>query len=149
MRTRFPDLRTLPSSTVATLSFCATVGMSTPLPLKENADVRDATRSPRIFARTFSNSSDKPSAKYSFSSSRLMLMNGSTAIEGISLSDGATCDVSGGKLCGRSGWQTWNTISGRPRSFRPCEPSALTLASGGRWSRQRSYVDSDMSVWPP
>src|SRR4030095_4402066 len=53
MRTRLPDLRTLPSSTVATLSFCATVGMSTSLPLKENADVRDATRRPRIFASTF------------------------------------------------------------------------------------------------
>ena len=38
--TRLPDLRTLPSSTVATLSFYATVGMSRSLPLKENADVR-------------------------------------------------------------------------------------------------------------
>ncbi len=103
MRTRLPDLRTLPSSTVATLSFCATVGMSTLVPLNENADVREATRRPRIFASTFSNSSDNPSAKYSFSSSRLMLTNGSTAIEGMSLLAGAACERSGGKLCGKSG----------------------------------------------
>ena len=40
--TRLPDLRTLPSSTVATLSFRATVGMSTSLPLNEKAEVREA-----------------------------------------------------------------------------------------------------------
>ncbi len=46
MRTRLPDLRTLPSRMLATLSFCATVGMSTSLPLNENAEVREATRKP-------------------------------------------------------------------------------------------------------
>src|SRR5438874_449816 len=71
------------------------------------------------FVSTFSNSSDNPSAKYSFSSSRLMLTNGSTAIDGVSLAAGTACDLSGGKLCGKSGWQSWNTDSGRPRSFRP------------------------------
>ena len=42
-----------------------------------------------------------------------MLTNGSTAIDGVSLSAGAACDLSGGKLCGRSGCPSWNTTSGR------------------------------------
>jgi hypothetical protein len=92
---------------VATLSFCATVGMSTLVPLKLNAEVRDATRSPRIFDSTFSNSSARPSAKYSLSSSRLMLTNGNTAIDGSVSSMGASSVLSGGKACGRPGWQSW------------------------------------------
>ena len=51
------------------------------LPLKGNDEVRAATRSPRIFASTFSSSSARPSEKYSSSSSRLRFTNGSTAIE--------------------------------------------------------------------
>ena len=82
MRIRLPALRTLPSSTVATFSARPTSATVAPLPLNENADERAATRRPRILASTFSSSSDKPSAKYSFSSSRLMLTNGSTAIDG-------------------------------------------------------------------
>jgi len=46
MRTRWPSLRTLPSSTDATWSFCAMLGMLSWVPLKLNADVRDATRRP-------------------------------------------------------------------------------------------------------
>jgi hypothetical protein len=103
MRTRFPALRTLPSRTVATFNFCATVGMSTLMPLKLNADVRDATRKPRIFESTLSSSSARPSAKYSFSSSRLILMKGSTAIDGMVSSIGASSVLSGGNACGRSG----------------------------------------------
>jgi hypothetical protein len=56
--------------------------MSISLPLKVRADVRDATRKPLILASTLSNSSESPSAKYSFSSSWLMLTNGRTAIDG-------------------------------------------------------------------
>ena len=149
MRTRLPDLRTLPSSTVATLSFCATVGMSTSLPLKENAEVRDATRKPADLRQHVQQFFRQPVGEVLVLLVAAHVENGSTAIEGISLSAGAICDLSGGKLCGRSGWQSWNTDSGRPRSFRPWEPSALTLASGGRWSRQRSCVDSERSVWPP
>src|SRR5439155_1390476 len=89
-RTRLPALRTLPSRTVATFSFCATVGMSTFVPLKLNAEVREATRRPRIFESTLSNSSARPSAKYSFSSSRLMFTKGSTAIDGMFSSIGAS-----------------------------------------------------------
>ncbi len=107
MRTRLPDLRTLPSSTVATLSFCATVARSTSLPLKKNADVRDATRRPRIFASTLSSSSARPSAKYSFSLSWLRLTNGNTAIDGVCASAGRNSVFSGGKSAGRSGWQSW------------------------------------------
>ena len=65
IRTRLPALRMLPSRMVATLSFCATVGMSTLVPLKLNAEVRDATRRPRILESTLSNSSARPSVKYS------------------------------------------------------------------------------------
>jgi hypothetical protein len=52
-------------------------------------------------------------------------------------------------LCGRSGWQSWNTASRRARSLRPCSPSGLAVTSGGKWSRHRSCVDSERSVWPP
>ena len=85
IRTRLPDLRTLPSRIVATLSFCAIVGMSTFAPLKLNAEVRDTTRKPRIFDSTLSNSSARPSAKYSLAASSLVLTKGRTAIEGLSV----------------------------------------------------------------
>jgi hypothetical protein len=58
--------------------------MSTSLPLNENADARDATRRPR--SSQHSSAVRTSVGKISFSSSRLMLMNGSTAIEGVSLS---------------------------------------------------------------
>jgi len=54
-RTRLPDLRTLPSSTVATLSLAAMPGCRV-LPLKLKEEVRGATRRPRIFAMTLSSS---------------------------------------------------------------------------------------------
>ena len=100
MRIRLPDLRTLPSSTVATLSARPTSATVAPLPLNENADERAATRSPPILARTFSSSSARPSAKYSFSSSRLMLTNGSTAIDGGSWRCGAGTDAVAGTTRG-------------------------------------------------
>ncbi len=93
MRTRDPALRTLPSRTSATFSFRATVGMSTLAPLKLNAEVRDATRRPRIFDSTLSSSSDRPSAKYSFAASSLMLTKGSTAIDGVSAPAGGGAAV--------------------------------------------------------
>jgi hypothetical protein len=43
MRTWLPALRTLPSSTWATLSSAATWAIFTSLPLNENAEVREAT----------------------------------------------------------------------------------------------------------
>jgi hypothetical protein len=100
IRTREPALRTLPSRIVATLSFRAAVGMSTGTPLKLNADVRDATRNPRIFDRTLSSSSARPSAKYSLAASSLMLTNGSTAIDGASASAGAGGVAPAGTCCG-------------------------------------------------
>ena len=90
-RTRVPDFRTLPSSTVATFNLSAIVGISTVRPLKLNAEVREATRSPGIFARMFSNSSLSPSAKYSLSGSRPMFTKAKTAIDGIASSIGANC----------------------------------------------------------
>jgi hypothetical protein len=69
MRTRFPLLRTLPSRIVDTLSFCATVPMSIVLPLKKKAGRARGDAKPRIFASTLRSSSERPSAKYSFSSS--------------------------------------------------------------------------------
>ena len=81
MRSRSPALRTLPSSTVATLSLCPTSRRSTSLPLKENADVRAATLRALIRDSAFSSSSAMPSEKYSCSGSLLMLTKGSTAIE--------------------------------------------------------------------
>ena len=81
MRSRSPDFLTLPSSTVLTLSFLAMSVMFVFLPLKENAEVRAATFMPSIFANALSSSSAKPSQKYSFSTSTLMLAKGKTAID--------------------------------------------------------------------
>ena len=136
MRTRLPDRRTLPSSTDATLSVFAIVGMSTSLPLNENADVRDATRRPRILASTFSSSSDSPSAKYSFSSSRLMLTNGSTAIDGGSrAADGAaTLAIGDGcarhrrNWCGAARQQSQHAFGKGSRRFAPRQVRPLHLA---------------------
>ena len=81
--------------------------MSTLLPLKLNADVRDATRRPRIFESTLSSSSAMPSAKYSFSSSSLMLTNGSTAIDGVSSRiEGDAAVRSGGNDDAKPGWHS-------------------------------------------
>ena len=81
MRNVSPDLRTLPSSTFATLSLRAISAMSTSLPLNENDEVRAMTRSSGTCARRLSSSSEMPSAKYSCSLSALMFTKGSTAIE--------------------------------------------------------------------
>ena len=51
------------------------------LPLKENDDVREATRSPSTLTSTLSSSSEMPSEKYSLSGSSDMLMNGRTAMD--------------------------------------------------------------------
>ena len=57
------DLRTLPSSTLATFSALAIVATSTSLPLNENDEVRAITRNCGICANWFNNSSDRPSEK--------------------------------------------------------------------------------------
>ncbi|GBF30976.1 hypothetical protein MnTg04_00928 [bacterium MnTg04] len=81
MRTLGPDCLTLPSSTWATPS-CSPISLRSLFsPLNWNDDVRPATLSPGILARTFSNSSDRPSEKYSLSIFPLMLTNGNTAID--------------------------------------------------------------------
>src|SRR6266498_2181916 len=81
MRKLLPDLRTLPSSTCATLSAFAIVATSTSLPLNENDEVRAITRNCGICANWFNSSSDKPSEKYSCSLSELMLTKGRTAMD--------------------------------------------------------------------
>src|SRR6266480_4252641 len=60
-----PLLRTEPSSTLATCNCRAISGISTPLPLNENDEVRAATLSCGIFDSRFSNSSEMPSEKIS------------------------------------------------------------------------------------
>jgi hypothetical protein len=84
IRTRLPALRTLPSSSVLTPSFCPMVRKSSFLPLNAKHDVRPVTLSPGFLARTFSSSSVRPSEKYSFSGSALMFVKGRTAIDGVS-----------------------------------------------------------------
>src|SRR6476659_4565886 len=81
MRSMLPDLRTLPSSTLATLSAFAIVATSTALSLNENDDVRAITRNCGTWPSMLSSSSDNPSEKYACSRSGLRLTNGSTAIE--------------------------------------------------------------------
>ena len=56
--------------------------MSCSLPRNANADVRAVTFRPGTWASTLMISSARPSLKYSSSGSRLMLANGSTAIDG-------------------------------------------------------------------
>src|SRR5437867_3037555 len=81
MRSRSPDLRTVPSSTTEVPSSAPTARTSSDFAFNAKADVRDETRSPEIFARASISSSVMPSLKYSFSGSGLALMNGSTAID--------------------------------------------------------------------
>ena len=63
MRKVLADLRTLPSSTLATFSALAIVAISTSLPLNENDEVRAITRNCGICANWFNSSSDRPSEK--------------------------------------------------------------------------------------
>ena len=81
MRTRLPDLRTLPSSTVATLSLAPTSAMSIPFSRNRKDDERAATWRPSNCVSALMISSVMPSLKYSLSGSALMLANGSTAID--------------------------------------------------------------------
>ena len=90
MRTWSPDLRTLPSSTVATPSSRPISLIFTFLPLKANAEVREATRSPGTLASRLRSSSVSPSEKYSCSRSELRFTSGRTAMEG------AACSAEGG-----------------------------------------------------
>ena len=89
MRSRWPACRTLPSSTVRTPSRGRSGARPSSLPLKANADVRDATRSASMPASALMISSVIPSLKYSASVSALRLRNGSTAIEASAPSRGA------------------------------------------------------------
>ena len=81
-RMREPDLRMLPSSTVATPSALAIRRMSSCLPLNANADVRAITFNPGMRVSALMISSARPSPKYSLSLSALRFSNGKTAIEG-------------------------------------------------------------------
>ena len=82
MRTRFPDLRTLPSRTVVTFKLAPTVRRSTCLPLKEKAEVRATTRRFSICVKALMISSVMPSVKNSLSESELIFENGSTTMAG-------------------------------------------------------------------
>src|SRR5205814_7089426 len=90
MRTRAPDLRTLPSSRFATSSFCPIERRSSFFPLSENEEVRPITRRPSTWASALRISSEMPSEKYSCSLSELRFTNGSTAIDG---EDGSEADL--------------------------------------------------------
>jgi hypothetical protein len=81
MRTVSPALRTLPSTRLATPSFCPISCAVALLPLKEKAEVRAATRRPGIFCSTVNNSSLMPSEKYSLPLSSLRFSNASTATD--------------------------------------------------------------------
>ena len=83
MRTRFPCLRTDPSTMLVTPSVSPTLRRSSFFPLKWNDDVRPATFSPFTRASASRSSSVIPSEKYSCSLSELRFTNGSTAIDGI------------------------------------------------------------------
>ncbi len=80
-RRRRPDLRTLPSRTVATLRARAISRTSSRRSRKANDEVRDATRSASSLDSELMISSAMPSAKYWFSGSALRLAKGSTATE--------------------------------------------------------------------
>ena len=81
IRTFLPDLRTLPSRMCATLSFSPITRRSSFRPLNWNDEVRPITRNSGSFASRLSSSSDRPSAKYSWSLLALMSANGSTAMD--------------------------------------------------------------------
>jgi hypothetical protein len=104
------------------------------LALEAEREVRERDAQPRTLASTFSSSSLRPSAKYSFSWSWLMLANGRTAIDGVSSSVVSTIGLSGGNRRRTSGWASWNTGSGCARSLSLCVPSEMQrsgLRQGG------------------
>src|SRR5713226_4023255 len=83
MRTWSASLRTLPSSMYFTPNSRLTSCTFAALPLYVKVDVR-ATKRSDILEREVIKSSVIPSLKYSCSRSSLMLVNGSTAIDGLS-----------------------------------------------------------------
>jgi len=68
--------------------------------LKLNPEVRDTARKPRISESRFSNASARPSAKYSFALSSLVLTKGRTVIDGLSSMPGMGGFAGGGIDCG-------------------------------------------------
>src|SRR5215217_1468565 len=80
MRTRWPALRTLPTSTCDALTR-RPISLTPPFaPLKENARLRETIDRADTFPRSVMTSSVIPSEKYSCSGSPLMLANGKTQI---------------------------------------------------------------------
>ena len=69
------------ANTVATFSFSPISVISASVFLNLKEDVRAATFRPSTLARRLSSSSDKPSEKYSLSSSALILTKGNTAMD--------------------------------------------------------------------
>src|SRR3989442_890334 len=120
MRSRDPAFRTLPSSTVATLSWRPSIRTSCSLRLRANVVVRDATRSPSTRASAVISSSVIPSLKYSFSGSALRFTNGSTAIDFLA---GAPGGAAGGCPAG-SGWL--------PGGGAPPASASGNCAAGGK-----------------
>jgi len=76
---------------VATRSASAILATSCVFPLKKKEEVRAGTRRPGTWARAFRISSERPSEKYSFSGSPLMLTKGRTAMEGPAVATGEAC----------------------------------------------------------
>src|SRR5258708_10253602 len=83
IRTRPPALRTLPSRTWLTPSWCATSLTFGDLPLKPKAVLRATTDRAETLERSVMMSSLIPSLKYSCCGSSLMLANGSTQIDSL------------------------------------------------------------------
>src|SRR4030095_1619978 len=83
MRRRLPDFLTLPSKIDLTFKACPISLTFAFLPLKEKEEVRAATFRSLIFANALRSSSARPSQKYSFSGSALMLAKGNTAIDAV------------------------------------------------------------------
>jgi len=153
MRSRFPALRTLPSSTVDTLSRTATSAIGIDFPLKANDELRDDTCKPGTCTSALMISSVIPSLKYSLSGSAAMVTKGSTAID---FSAGAAGAALGRAVApGRSASE--NCATGLNRSAGVLAKAELGSAVTKRWptpctprkpsgGRQRRSPDAPDSV---
>ena len=119
-----------------TPSFCPITRRSSCFPLNANEEVRPVTFKSGFFARTLSNSSVKPSEKYSFSGSGLMFANGSTAMAGRLFAD-ASIDAVLSELKVRSVasrsadnsaavWWRSETSLARTLSIKLCSPEGTS-----------------------
>src|SRR5881397_1449509 len=116
-RIRFPDLRTLPTRTVATFSVRPISRISRDWSLNAKAEVRAATRSERICESAAISSSVRPALKYSSSGLPPTFSNGSTATDRSASAVGTASPL------------THRTTASRPPpAFRPSS-TAITAAT--------------------